>query len=74
MELIFSLIGFTILGFTIRAVIKDSSLAEKPNNNSSWIGQIVLSLIVGFLVWTVLPKKCKESSDDDRIENMIIRR
>lgn len=74
MELILSLVGFTILGFIIRAVSKDSSLEEKPKDPYSWVGQIVLSLIIGFLVWTFIPEKCKQSSDNDPVDYMILRR
>lgn len=63
MGIIFSIIGFIILGVIIRSVFNDKSIEGKPKGTTEWIFQLVICLIVGFIVWSVIPQKCKRSSD-----------
>lgn len=63
MSVIFSIIGFVIFGFIIRALFADKMLADEPKNKKDWFFQLVISLIVGLVVWTVIPEKCKRSND-----------
>ena len=65
MEIIFSIIGLTFLGLVARAIFKDKDIAEKPKDSTSLIMQLVISLIVGVIVWSALPKSCKHSNDYD---------
>jgi uncharacterized membrane protein len=68
MSLIFSIIGFIILGFLVRAIISGETNDNSPKVNhstSSVIFQIIISLIVGFVVWSTIPQRCKQSSDRD---------
>lgn len=76
MSTIFTIIGLTILGFIVRAIFKDKDVAEKPKNNSDWIPQIIISLLVGIFVWACIPKSCDKykNEDYDPADHQIIRR
>ena len=63
MGVIFSIIGFIILGLIVRSLLGDKSVEGSPKSGSSWVVQIVISVIVGFVVWSVIPQSCKNSSD-----------
>ena len=73
MGIIFSIIGLTILGLFVRGIFNDEDLAEKPKDNKSFIFQLIISLIVGFVVWSAIPKSCKHSNDYDSSDNDIMR-
>lgn len=63
MGVIFSIIGFIILGIIVRSLLSDKSIQGKPTGATDWIFQLVVCLIVGFIVWSVIPQKCKRGSD-----------
>ena len=65
MEIILSIIGLTILGLIARVLFKDSDISEKPKDSSSLIIQLVIFLVVGFIVWSALPKLCNHGGDYD---------
>lgn len=65
MQIIFSIIGFIILGAVVRSLTNDKSIEGKPENSSQWIIQLVICLIVGAIVWTMIPNKCKRRSNSD---------
>lgn len=65
MSLIFSIIGFVVLGFIVRAFFQNSSVKDKPRDSVDWIVQIVISAFIGFIVWTAIPEKCKHSNESD---------
>lgn len=63
--MIFSIIGFIILGYIIRAIFKDKSIEGVPTSVSSWILQLFISAIIGLFVWSIIPERCKKSDDRD---------
>jgi len=65
MSIVFSIIGLTLLGLLIRGLANDKSIAEKPKDSSQWVIQLVLSLIVGAIVWAFIPKNCDRNRDED---------
>jgi hypothetical protein len=60
MELIFSVIGFIIFGLFIRGVFKDETIKDKPTNSWVVFVQLLISLVVGYFVWTTLTKSCSD--------------
>jgi len=76
MGIIFSIIGLTVLGIFIRAIFKDKTIAERPKDSSQWVIQLILSLIVGAIVWAMIPKNCNKyrSEDYDPAEHQRISR
>lgn len=65
MEIIFTIIGFIILGAIIRSVLNDKSVEAKPQNSSEWIIQLIICLAVGAIVWSFIPKSCKHRKNSD---------
>ncbi|RWX00880.1 hypothetical protein [Flavobacterium cerinum] len=65
MSIIFSIIGFTILGAFIRAIFKDKSIRDKPKDTSEWVVQLIFCLIVGAIVWAFIPKNCGGHKNED---------
>lgn len=65
MEIIFTIIGFIILGTIVRSLMNDKSIEDKPQNSSQWIFQLVICLIVGAIVWAMMPNACKHRSSSD---------
>lgn len=65
MEIIFTIIGLVLLGAIIRSLMNDKSIEDKPQNSSQWIFQLVICLIVGAIVWAMIPNKCKRRSNSD---------
>lgn len=68
---ILTIVGLTIFGLIIRGLLKDKSITDKPMNTYSWIIQLGVSLLVGFIVWSVIPTSCKKSSDSDPADRII---
>ncbi len=73
MSVIFTIIGFIVLGFIIRGFAKDKTLQE-PKNNGGCIFQLIICLIIGAIVYSVIPKSCHSRDDYDATERGIIRR
>ncbi len=71
MGTILTIFGLTIFGLLIRGLFKDKSIADKPKDAYSWIVQLGFSLLVGFIVWSVIPTSCKKSSDNDPADGII---
>ena len=64
MSIIFTIIGLTILGLFVRAIFKDKTIADKPKSGYELVIQLVISLILGAIIWAVVPERCKRGSDD----------
>lgn len=65
MGAIFAIIGFIVLGGIVRSLMNDKSIEDKPENSTQWIIQLIICLIVGAIVWAMLPNKCKHSNNSD---------
>jgi prolipoprotein diacylglyceryltransferase len=65
MSVIFSIIGFTVFGIVLRLIFQEKTIQEKPKDKSDLIYQLIISLILGAMVWAFLPKDCSKYSDTD---------
>lgn len=65
MEVIFTIVGLTILGMFIRGIAKDKTIADKPKDGASWVIQLIICLVVGAVVWAIIPERCKHGRNDD---------
>lgn len=74
MGVVFTILGLIFLGFVLRGIFNDKSVADKPKDTYSWIAQLIISLLVGAFVWfLIVPKSCKKSSDRDPTDTMILK-
>lgn len=65
MEILFTIIGFIILGAIVRSLANDKTAEAKPENNSEWIVQLIICLVIGAIVWSLIPESCKHRKDSD---------
>jgi hypothetical protein len=71
MGTILTIVLLTIFGLLLRGLFKDKSIADKPKDTYSWIIQLGISLLVGFVVWSIIPTSCKKGSDSDPADRII---
>ncbi len=58
MGTILAIVGLTIFGLLLRSLFKDKFIVTK--DTYSWKIQLGISLLLGFIFWSVIPTSCKK--------------
>jgi len=64
METIFSLIGYVILGFLVISATKKDLFESVGDTFLDKFAKIIVCMVVGAIVWSLVPSKCKYSNSD----------
>lgn len=43
--------------------MNDESIKDKPESKSQWIIQLTICLVVGAIVWAMIPNRCKHRNN-----------